>query len=153
MLKKEFVEKKVDLIQEELVKLSELKDLSLEEISKDFYKYNTLERLLEKIIMRATDINQHLLSELATSEVKTPETYKETFLELPKVGVFPDDFAKQIAESVGTRNVLVHDYDNETTNYKKIYSSVSNCLKDYTQYCDYILKFLEKKKNKKSKAP
>jgi len=149
MLKKEFVEKKIDLIQEELARLSEFKDLSLDEIFKDFYKYNTLERLLEKIIMRATDINQHLLSELATPEVKTPETYKETFLELPKIGVFPNDFAERIAKSVGTRNVLVHDYDNETTNYKKIYASVSDCLKDYTQYCDYILKFLEKSESLK----
>ncbi len=46
---------------------------SFKEIVSDFYKQNTLERLLEKIIMRAVDINHHLLLKFATEDIKTPK--------------------------------------------------------------------------------
>jgi uncharacterized protein YutE (UPF0331/DUF86 family) len=144
MLKKDFIEKKIDLIQEELVHLTDFSAFTLEQVSQDFYKYNTLERLLEKIIVRAIDINEHLLAELAGVENKIPETYRETFLQLATLGVYPEEFALQISRSVGTRNILVHDYDDDKTDYAKIYASVSSCLKDYHSYCQYILTFLKK---------
>jgi len=148
MVRRDFVEKKIDLIQGELARLAEFSGFTLDEVAADFYKYNTLERLLEKIIMRAVDINEHLLSELATEKTKVPETYKETFMELVNLEIYPEKFAKQISNSVGTRNVLVHDYDDDETDYRKIYASISDCLKEYHQYCGYILEFLEKIKNK-----
>jgi len=58
MLKKDFVEKKIELIQQELENLAQLKEFSMQEIVGDFYKYNTLERLLEKITMRTTEISE-----------------------------------------------------------------------------------------------
>ena len=70
-----------------------------------------------------------------------PKSYRETFLKLAELGIYPKDFAAGIAKSVGTRNILVHDYDE--VDYSRIYDSVSDCLSDYRQYCDYILKFLE----------
>lgn len=144
MVKKDFVEKKIDLIQEELSHLAEFSNFTLEQVASDFYKYNTLERLLEKIIVRAVDVNEHLLSELLTDRTKIPETYRDTFLQLVELGVYPKEFAEQISQSVGTRNVLVHDYDDDKTDYEKIYSSVSECLKEYHQYCEYIITFLKK---------
>lgn len=144
MLDKEFIYKKISLIQDELARLSELADFTLDEIAKDFYKYNTLERLLEKIIIRAIDINQHFLLEFSTKDMHPPATYKETFTALSRIGIYSEEFGKEISKSVGTRNALVHEYDDEETDYGKIYDSISDCLRDYHQYCDYILKFLEK---------
>ena len=143
MLKKDFIYRKISLMQEDLTKLSELAKFSFSEIVEDFYKQNTLERLLEKIIIRAVDINQHILLELATKDTNAPKNYKETFTELAKINVYPKEFSKNISKSVGTRNILVHEYDDEEVNYNKIYDSVSDCLKDYHQYCNYILKFIE----------
>jgi uncharacterized protein YutE (UPF0331/DUF86 family) len=143
MLNKDFVYRKISLMQDDLTKLSELAKFSFSEIVEDFYKQNTLERLLEKIIIRAVDINQHLLLELATKDTNAPKNYKETFTELAKINVYPKEFSENISKSVGTRNILVHEYDDEEVNYNKIYDSVSDCLKDYHQYCNYILKFIE----------
>lgn len=143
MLKKDFVYRKISLMQEDLTKLSELSKFSFSEIVEDFYKQNTLERLLEKIIIRAVDINQHILLELATKDTNAPKNYKETFTELAKINVYPKEFSENISKSVGTRNILVHEYDDEEVNYNKIYDSVSDCLKDYHQYCNFILKFIE----------
>lgn len=143
MLNKDFIYKKISLMQEELANLSEFKNFSLDEIAGDFYKLNALERLLEKIIMRAIDINQHLLLELADIKTKAPKTYKETFTELAEIGVYSQEFGARISKSVGTRNILAHEYDEEV-NYSKVYGSISDCLKDYHQYCEYILKFIDK---------
>jgi len=142
MLNKKFVKRKINLIEEELVHLQEFSQYPFEEIIKDFKKQAIIERLLERIINRAIDINQHLIAELAVKETSPPKDYKETFSELAELGIYTKEFAENISKSVGTRNILVHEYNN--VDYSKIYSSISDCLKDYHQYCDYILKFLEK---------
>lgn len=142
MLNKNFIKRKISLIQEEFPKLEELSKYSFQEIISDFIKEAALERILERIIMRAVDVNEHIIVELSTKKTSPPKTYKETFLRLVDFKIYPQGFAEQISKSVGTRNILVHDYD--AVDYSKIYSSIINCLKDYHQYCEYILKFLEK---------
>lgn len=59
-----FIQRKIKLIQEDLGKLESLSRYSFEEIAADFMKMAVVERLLEKIIMRAIDVNQHLIAEL-----------------------------------------------------------------------------------------
>jgi len=140
MVDKKFVKRKISLIQDELANLEKLSGYSLDEIAADFMKLNSLERILEKIIARAIDINQHLLAELAGKNIEAPKTYKETFLLLSKLDIYSDDFGKRIAKSVGTRNILVHEYDK--VDYSQIYSSIDDCLKDYHKYCEFILDFL-----------
>lgn len=142
MVNKRFVQNKINLIQRELVNLEKLSKYSFQEIVSDFFKQSALERILERIINRAIDINQHLIAELSTKETEPPKDYTETFLRLIELKIYPKEFAENISMSVGTRNALVHDYNN--IDYSKIYSSIMDCLKDYHQYCDYILKFLEK---------
>ena len=144
MLNKDFIKRKVLLIQEEFPNLENLSKYSFEEIVSDFIKEAALERILERIIMRAVDINQHFIAELSIKETPSPKTYKETFLGLTNFKIYPQEFAEQISKSAGIRNILVHDYD--VVDYGKIYSSISDCLKDYHQYCQYILDFLEKNK-------
>lgn len=142
MVNKDFVKEKISLIQTELSRMSEFSKFSFEEIIKDYQKQAIIERLLERIIIRAIDINQHLIAELAVKETSPPKDYKETFLKLSESKVYPEKFAERISKSVGTRNILIHEYNE--VDYSKIYSSVSDCLKDYHQYCGYILEFLEK---------
>ena len=142
MLNREFIQQKIDLIHQELVYMEKLSHFSFQEIASDFTKMNTFERLLEKVVIRATDINEHLINELATVGMKSPQNYRETFLKLSEMGVYQQEFAEKIAKSVGTRNALVHDYDD--LDLQKIYSSVKECLEDYHKYCEYILQFLEK---------
>lgn len=143
MVNKDFVKMKISLIEEELEKLKEFAKFSFQEIVSDFRKQAVIERLLERIINRAIDINQHLIAEILPEEMQSPKSYRETFLKLAELRVYPKQFAEDIAKSVGTRNVLIHDYNE--VDYSKIYSSIGDCLKDYHQYCNYILKFLEKK--------
>lgn len=144
MVNKRFVENKINLIQRELVNLEKLSKYSFQEIVSDFFRQSTLERILERIINRAIDINQHLIAELSTKETEPPKDYRETFLRLTEFKIYPKEFAENISMSVGTRNALVYDYNN--IDYSRIYSSMSDCLKDYHQYCDYILLFISELK-------
>ena len=146
MIRGNFVLRKITLIQNELAKLADLAKYSLKEITSDFVKQAALERYLERIINRAIDINQHLIAELATKDTNPPLDYTETFLRLADLGVYPSDFSQRIAKSVGTTNILIHEYN--TVDYSSIYSSISDCLGDYHEYCNYILTFLEQYKSR-----
>jgi uncharacterized protein YutE (UPF0331/DUF86 family) len=82
MLDEDFIKIKIDIIQEELRRLLVFEKFTFEEIAGDFFKYNTLERLLEKIIIRAVDVNQHIIAQLADENTDVPADYRETFIEL-----------------------------------------------------------------------
>lgn len=142
MLNKKFIKQKMELIQQELIYMEKLAHYSFQEIASDYTKFNTFERLLEKVVVRAIDINEHIIEELSDISIKTPQNYKETFLRLAQFNIYPMDFAENIAKSASIRNALIHDYDD--LDLQKIYASVKECLDDYHKYCDYLLKFLEK---------
>jgi len=141
MLDKEFVTRKVKLIQEELSKLEALKGFSFDEVARDGVKMAAVERYLEKVVMRAIDINQHVISELGKGN-EPLKGYEDTFYALAKIGVYDEAFAKEIAPSAGLRNRLVHEYN--STKEEIVYDSVTDALKDYSKYCDFVLKFIEK---------
>lgn len=141
MINKIFVERKISLIQNELVHLTPLKDHTFEEVSKDFMKQAAVERIMERLINRALDINQHLIAELAELGTEPPLDYKETFLKLSDFGIYDQNFAENISRSVGTRNKLAHEYDK--IDKMQVYTSIHDCLEDYTKYCGYIMNFLK----------
>jgi uncharacterized protein YutE (UPF0331/DUF86 family) len=136
-----FIRRKIKLIQEDLSELDDLAHYSFDEITKDHIKYLAVERLLEKIIMRAIDINQHMIAELGRGDERV-RGYEDTFYTLSQFGIYGEKFAKEIAPSAGLRNRLVHEYNN--TRQEIIYKSVGEAIGQYVKYCDSILKFMEK---------
>ena len=87
MLNKEFIVRKINLIEGDLFYLKEFAQFSLVEIASDYKKQAVIERLIEKIISRAIDINQHIIGELG-GEKSSPKSYKETFLELVDFDIY-----------------------------------------------------------------
>jgi len=136
-----FIRRKIKLIQEDLSELDDLAHYSVDEITKDHIKYLAVERLLEKIIMRAIDINQHMIAELGKGDEQV-RGYEDTFYILSQLGIYSEEFARQIAPSAGLRNRLVHEYND--TRQKIIYKSIGEAIGQYVKYCDSILKFIEK---------
>lgn len=140
MLDKELLKNKIGFIQKDLKMLTQYKDYEIEEILSDYFKHTIIERILERIINDALDINQHIISE--AKEQEPPNDYKETFLALAELAIYPKDFAERISKSVGLRNAIVHNY--RKLDEEKFYNSINDCLNDYAKYCEYILKFIEK---------
>ena len=141
MLNQEFVQRKIKLIQEDLSNLEPLAAFTFTQLAQDPIKYSALERLLERIITRAIDVNNHCLAELAKGS-EPIRSYYETFLRLADLGVYPENFAKEIAPSAGLRNVLVHEYDQ--VDQRQVWQSLGKALAQYAQYCNYLITFLEK---------
>jgi uncharacterized protein YutE (UPF0331/DUF86 family) len=141
MLNKDFILRKVKLIQEDLAHLEPLSTVVLGDVDKDSVEYAATERMLERMITRAIDINKHLIAELGKGN-ESVKTYQETFLVLAQLGVYPQDFAKQISPSAGLRNILVHEYDE--IKIDKVYQSAKDALIQYAKYCNFILEFINK---------
>ncbi|TKJ47611.1 hypothetical protein CEE34_02715 [Candidatus Aerophobetes bacterium Ae_b3a] len=139
MLDSELIQRKVNLIREDLIKLEDFKKLSLDELAKDWLKWNALEHIFMKIIGRGIDINEHLIAELGGPRTKAPRDYRETFLGLVELKVLPQGFAQEIAKSAGFRNAIVHEYNEIDKNI--VYRTVGEAIKQYTEYCQYILNF------------
>lgn len=139
MINKKLIQEKIRLIQRDLLHLEDYKNLTFEEVAKDYAVHKVVERIIEIVVNEAIDINQHLIVELGKG--KLPFDYKESFLLLADLKVLPLNFVQKVANSVGLRNILVHQY--RQIDEKKFYASIKKCLVEYTQYCGYILKYLD----------
>ena len=145
MIDKKFIKRKISFIQRDIARLKEFENLSFNQAAKDWRIYNAIKNLLMEIIGRGIDINQHFIAELSKAKNGVPLDYTETFLKLIELKVLPEKFAKKVAKSAGFRNAIVHGY-NKLDEYV-VYHSVQDAVKEYTSFCDYILKFLAKKKS------
>lgn len=139
MVDQEMVERKIRLIHDDLTKLGEFRDASFDDIAKDYWKHKAVERVIEVIVGEAIDINQHLIVKSGKGEL--PFDFKESFLLLADLGVYPKDFAEAIAKSVGLRNILVHQY--RKLDEQMFYASIRDCLVQYTGYCRFIADYLK----------
>lgn len=142
MIDAPFIQRKLELIAEELGRLVAFKSWSYEEIADDFIKLAALERILERIVNRAVDVNQHIISRSSTGNDKkiTRLTYRETFLKLADLDVYPAEFAERIARSAGLRNVLVHEYND--VDRRIVYGSIRTCIEEYRAYIDHVRTFV-----------
>ncbi len=143
VLRPEFVERKLQLITEDLSRLSEFRTDSYESFIENPLRLAAVERLLERIVLRAIDINEHVISALATGdEQKTTRlSYRDTFLKLADYGVYSPEFAQQIAPSAGLRNILVHEYND--IDHRIVYGSIRSALEQYTTYVEHVRRFVD----------
>src|SRR3989344_3386938 len=141
MIDKNFIKRKLKLMAEDLGYLEKFGDYNLSELAKDFMKQAAVERILERIVIRATDINNHLIAELGKG-VEKVRGYRDGFLRLADLGVYSQDFSEKMGDNARFRNILVHEYNNIEP--ELIHKKVREVLENFRQYSNYILKFIEK---------
>lgn len=141
MINRNFIERKCKLISEELSRLRPFAGKTFDAVAKSESDMALVERYLERLITRALDINQHIIAKLGDGKEKV-RGYEDTFLVLPKFGVYDEDFAKQIAPSAGLRNRLVHEYND--MDEKIVFESVGKALEQFPKYCQAVLDFAER---------
>jgi uncharacterized protein YutE (UPF0331/DUF86 family) len=142
-LRREFVERKLQLIVEDLGRLVEFQDVSFDELVSDGIRLAAVERILERMILRAIDVNEHLIGAISTGaeERSTRLTYRDTFLQLSDQ-VYPGKFAERIARSAGLRNILVHEYND--VDHRILHASIRTALEDYSAYVEHVQGFLRR---------
>ena len=145
-MRPEFVERKLQLIAEDLGRLAEFRDLTHEDFVADAVRLAAIERMLERIVLRAIDVNEHLISTLATGREQrtTRLTYRETFLALVEPGVLTAELAARIAPSAGLRNVLVHEYND--VDHRIVHRAIRSALGDYAAYVDAVQAFVDRQR-------
>jgi uncharacterized protein YutE (UPF0331/DUF86 family) len=143
MLDKVFIKRKLKMIAEDLDYLKEFHSYSLDDLAKEFIKLAAVERLLERIIIRAVDINNHLIVETGKG-IEKIRGYADTFLCLADFKIYSQNIAKKLAKDAKFRNVLVHEYNNVDKNL--IHKKIKEIINDFNKYSNYILEFLEKEK-------
>lgn len=107
---------------------------SAEEVRGDPYE---VERLLELLVQVAADIVTHELAEKG----KTPDSYRDAFLQAGDVGLIPNRLARELSDAAGLRNVLVHVYD--TIDYEIVAASIDRALEDFGSFLDHYRSRLE----------
>lgn len=117
--------RKLAYLRQLLADLAPYEHASWQEIQAEHYK---IERILELLVMVASDILFHLLAEqnIAAS------TYRSAFQEAAQQSWLPDDLAERLQQAAGMRNVIVHMY--ETVDYRILRGAIQPSLADFGQF-------------------
>ena len=137
MPNKKLLQKKLEEIFNQLHHLKSLVKLKRVELFGVEQNLYFAERVMERLIGAAIDINMHLVADL---KAKVPDNYFDSFVALARMKILPSAFAKRIALSTSLRNILIHEYQN--IDEKKFYDAMKIALKDYTKYAKYINQFI-----------
>lgn len=140
MVDQRMVKNKIAAIRRDLEELAPFASYTFDEVAKDYRTHKIVERIIEVVVNEAIDINQHLIVKSGRGEL--PFDFKESFLLLVDLGVYPKEFAEAIAKSVGLRNILVHQY--RKLDEQVFYASIKDCLTQYTEFCRYISEYLKR---------
>ncbi len=132
----EIIEKKSEQIHSFIQELKEWTDVEFEVFDKTVTLIRSSERNLELLVELSSDINSSIVQQ---KQGKTPDTYKDSFQWLNKLGIIGGDLCKKLVDSVSLRNGLVHEYDFELDN-RKFYDSIKNSfIPAYTEYLKAVI--------------
>lgn len=129
----EIIKNKIKLIADNLQKLQ----VNLPDNFDDFHKNDLIlsasERFFQIIVDAIIDCNQILIEQ---NNLEISETYFNTFGILAKTGIFPSDLLEKLSYSVGTRNALVHRYEN--IQIKREYEDIKKFIPMFLEYLKII---------------
>lgn len=131
--------KKLEQMTELLAELETLVERPLDEFLSDRIVARAAERDFQLLVNLAVDINLYLIAERAGT---TPDSYRESFLDLVPLGILERSLAEPLGRSARLRNVLVHEYDFEV-DVEVFHRSVREFLDPYKQYARAIHRALK----------
>jgi uncharacterized protein YutE (UPF0331/DUF86 family) len=128
----EVVAKKLSAMTQYLKDLLPYKEVSFDDFMQRHYE---IERIIELLIMTASDIVFHLLVQKGE---QPPATYKSAFLRAGEGGIIDKELSNNLAKGAGLRNILVHEY--EEIDYQLLHKSISIVINDFTSFIDELSK-------------
>lgn len=136
---KEFIQQKITLAEGYLGEIKEFLKTNDDAIYADTKSRYALERVFLLLVEELIDINNYFIKALNLTPI---EDLKSSFIALGEAHILPLDFAKKIAPLVGTRNILVHQY--EKLNFDLFLKNLRNNLNDFETYFKHVLDAIEK---------
>lgn len=146
------IKKKLDIIMRERVLLDDFVGIPYEEFvspadpfsSNDYYA--ALHRL-QLSLQAVLDISQYIVSHEVLGNYKEN---KEVFGLLAEKKIITTDLAKSLELAIGTRNIMVHQY--EDVDPKVIYDIIQTKLSDFDAFVDQIVAFTSRGLNEEDSA-
>lgn len=118
--------------------LDEYRFISYDDYLKNFHTQLIVERLLQLMVEAATDINKYLLVQLHKT---SPAKNFDAFTEAGNKGIITKDLAGQLAQSVGLRNILVHQYKDIDNGIG--FSAIPIALDQYRLYVEQVTAYIK----------
>ena len=122
-----------------VAKLKLLQPTSADFWDEDFANYWAVLHGLQLAAQHVIDIANHIL---AAQSLAAPSDYKEAIVELGRNHILPMDFATQISEMAGFRNVVVHRY--LTVDPLRVLNILQNHLDDFNVFSEHIYDYLRR---------
>ena len=141
MFDKQKIKEKIKVIQRERSLLEDFVGLGLEEFSSPgkIHEYYGAIHHLQVALQAVLDVSQHIVAQ------KLLGTYKknrEVFALLSQNGIISSELAENLEKAIGTRNILVHQY--EDVDPRQIHRIIQENLSDFDKFVVEIDAFLKK---------
>lgn len=137
MIDNEMIEKKFDIIEENLRYLKSARKVSVEFFTSDFEKIQAAKHSLQEAIEACLDIANHII---AAKGLERAEEYSMMFEVLAKNNIISSRLKSNLMEMARFRNLLVHRYGDIES--KRLYSILQENLGDIEGFMKEIEKFL-----------
>jgi len=128
------VERKIEVIQDNLDKLAQLRSLAKEEFLGDWRNTDATLHRLQTSIQALLDIGGYIIASLG---LRTPGTGAEIIEVLAEGGFIPGDKTRTFIQMCGFRNRIVHLYNR--VDYSVLYDILSNELDDIRGFLALLL--------------
>ena len=114
--------RKLAYLRQLLADLEVYRDATTTEVERDHY---VIERILELLVVVASDLLMHLLAEQGVQTA----SYRDTFEAAGTAELITPELAESLAQAAGMRNIIAHMY--ESINYSILHASIPQALDDF----------------------
>lgn len=140
-MRKEDIQTKIDVIFDNIEKLSSLKTKTFDDFISDFRNIDSALHRMQTSIQAILDIGSYIIASLG---LKTPNTNAEIIEILSEAGYISKDNIETYMKMSQFRNRIVHLYNHIDT--KTLYEIMVNELGDIKDFYKDLLKIIEKHK-------
>ncbi len=137
MISNEVINAMVDLIEENLALIEEIKMQGFESFSNNFRDIQAAKHSLQESIEACLDIGSHIIAEKG---FRRAEDYKDIYNVLEEERIITPVLSSKLQEMAKFRNLLVHRYGKIDT--KRIFIIMSEDINDIKQFVNTILKYI-----------
>lgn len=137
MINKDVINAMIDIIEENIRLIEEIRSQGYESFSSSLRDIQASKHSLQEAIEACLDIGSHIISEKG---FKRPEDYREIFKVLEEEGIIEPVLSAKLQEMTQFRNLLVHRYGE--IDIKRVYIIMSEDMKDIQEFVKVILKYI-----------
>ncbi|HEY6586541.1 MAG TPA: DUF86 domain-containing protein [Candidatus Methanoperedens sp.] len=137
MISNEVINAMIDLIEENLRLIEEIKMQGFESFSNNFRDIQAAKHSLQESIEACLDIGSHIIAEKG---FRRADDYKDIYKVLEEERIIDPGLSAKLQEMAQFRNLLVHRYGKIDT--KRIFIIMSGDINDIKQFVNTILKYI-----------